>query len=713
MESQTTIITPQMGLAEVDSMLAITACDTYEGQILASKLADYLQAHSNQDSPPTQQLICLARDLDKCCRLKMRSNCKVVQVTYDDVENVSKALRGVQTVVLVPEIESQGVEWASKVIGAMNQEKVARCILISGIGTDAIEKEQLNRFVQVEDKVRESTLRWTILREGFPFQALLYWVKMIQDQKVLGMPIKHDVEFAPLDITNLGDALVSVAFPSKQSDQDDAATGDEDSDGTMTVHENISRLTLDETERFDSKIYTITGPATVTGEKLVDKLNKALAQKHKEGGRKSSEGQEIETTALISFKEITRDELREYLVKLRNTEKRLADAHGYSLADVPGIRGAIKLFQQATDSAFGRLRPQRNLTAVSSSSYSPLTDWSEIDDDLTNEESTDSHNGPCYCDVLGKNPKKCHRLRLEPPNDDEVELILDLMEYIGEGRATFQSGDLKKITGMQGTNAKDFLNKHASNFRKSTVISTIQTLGVPVIDCDKLARIVVEPTHPAYKKLVNHFGTVILQNQELGQPLDRYKFGTIIFPDAAQRRIANSIIHPAVRDEILKRLFKYWIMGTSLVVIDVPLLLEGELWRIVSDVIVVYCPPEMQLARIQSRDGLSEEDALSRINAQRPLIEKVEYADHVIYNTSDLESLKQSTLKVMETIKPNPFWTIMAYFPPFTFLMATWVIVKRHLKGDPRKMKPKNKGSTAAASSSSTSSESNPPAHAS
>ncbi|KAF9898121.1 hypothetical protein BX616_004461 [Lobosporangium transversale] len=226
---------------------------------------------------------------------------------------------------------------------------------------------------------------------------------------------------------------------------------------------------------------------------------------------------------------------------------------------------------------------------------------------------------------------------------------------------------------------------------KSTVVSTVLTLGIPVIDCDKLARLVVEPSHPAYKKLVDHFGTEILQNQQWGQPLDRYKFGTIIFPDAAQRRVANSIIHPAVRDEILKRLFKYWIKGTALVIIDVPLLLEGELWRIVSDVIVVYCPPDVQLARIKDRDGLSESDALARINAQRPLIEKVDYADHVIYNTSDLETLRISTLKVMDTIKPNPFWTYLAYFPPFTILMATWVVLRRHFKGDPRKMASKNK----------------------
>ncbi|KAF9975442.1 hypothetical protein BGZ65_008244, partial [Modicella reniformis] len=239
---------------------------------------------------------------------------------------------------------------------------------------------------------------------------------------------------------------------------------------------------------------------------------------------------------------------------------------------------------------------------------------------------------------------------------------------------------------------------------KSTVVSTIQTLGIPVIDCDKLARLVVEPSHPAYKKLVAHFGPVILENQEIGQPLDRYKFGTIIFPDEAQRRVANSIIHPAVRDEILRRLLRLWIKGTSLVIIDVPLLLEGDLWRIVSEVIVVYCPPEVQLERIKARDRLSEEDALARIKAQWPLIEKVDYADHVIYNTSDMETLKLSTLTVMKAIKPSLFWTVLAYFPPITALLATWIIIKRHIKGDPRKARLR---------STLSSSGSNAPAHAS
>ncbi|KAF9429744.1 hypothetical protein BGZ94_009643 [Podila epigama] len=226
---------------------------------------------------------------------------------------------------------------------------------------------------------------------------------------------------------------------------------------------------------------------------------------------------------------------------------------------------------------------------------------------------------------------------------------------------------------------------------KSTVVSTIHTLNIPVIDCDVLARLVVEPGQPAYKKLANHFGATVFQHEQIGQPLDRAKLGSIVFSDAAQRRVLNSIVHPAVRDEILKRLFKYWIKGTALVVIDVPLLLEGELWRIVSEVIVVYCPPEVQLQRIQSRDGLSAKEAQARIDAQRPLVEKVKYADYVINNVSELESLRRSTLQVMDALKPNPIWTVLAYFPPITLLLAGWVIARRHIKGDPRKTSTANK----------------------
>ncbi|KAG0308038.1 hypothetical protein BGZ98_009171, partial [Dissophora globulifera] len=145
---------------EVEPSLAITACDSYEGCILASKLADHL---AQTASSSKKQLVCMARNIDKCGRLKKMQNIKLVHVDYDDPNSIAIAIRGIQTVILVPEIEPQRVEWADRMVDIMAQEGVIRCILISSIGTDAPEKEQLKRFVQTEDKVKGTIQRWTIL----------------------------------------------------------------------------------------------------------------------------------------------------------------------------------------------------------------------------------------------------------------------------------------------------------------------------------------------------------------------------------------------------------------------------------------------------------------------------------------------------------------------------------------------------------------------
>ncbi|KAF9975217.1 hypothetical protein BGZ73_001199 [Actinomortierella ambigua] len=240
---------------------------------------------------------------------------------------------------------------------------------------------------------------------------------------------------------------------------------------------------------------------------------------------------------------------------------------------------------------------------------------------------------------------------------------------------------------------------------KSTVVKTVRSLDIPVVDCDILARKVVEPGEGAYNKLVARYGTKILLEERMGQPLDRPKLGAIIFHDEKERRAVNGIIHPAVGKEVISALWHHWIRGVTMVVVDVPLLLEGTLWQIMSSIIVVYCPPEVQLARIQSRDGLSAADAQARINAQRPLIEKVEYADHVIYNTSDLTTLQQQTEALLRQLQPSSLWTYLNLIPPVALVTACWVLIRRQLKGDPRKMdlKKKTSSDTAAAAPAHTS----------
>jgi hypothetical protein len=134
-------------------------------------------------------------------------------------------------------------------------------------------------------------------REGFPFQALFYWIPMVQNQGVLGMPIKPENEFAPLDIADLCRALISVTIPKKpRGFRLRYREGDSSSD-QGGIQKAFSNLNLDATsqealvyppirvvgpsdgvsiDQHDGQIYTLTGPETVTGPKLAAELTRVL-----------------------------------------------------------------------------------------------------------------------------------------------------------------------------------------------------------------------------------------------------------------------------------------------------------------------------------------------------------------------------------------------------------------------------------------------------
>lgn len=135
---------------------------------------------------------------------------------------------------------------------------------------------------------------------------------------------------------------------------------------------------------------------------------------------------------------------------------------------------------------------------------------------------------------------------------------------------------------------------------KSTVAALLASHGIPIIDADLIARQVVEPGTRGHKQIVKAFGTGVLLPSSVGsainsnerdwytRPIDRKKLGSIIFNDEKQRKILNGIVHPAVTRAILWGVFKAWLRGEKLVVVDVPLLIEGGLWKWMGKVIVAY-----------------------------------------------------------------------------------------------------------------------------
>lgn len=126
---------------------------------------------------------------------------------------------------------------------------------------------------------------------------------------------------------------------------------------------------------------------------------------------------------------------------------------------------------------------------------------------------------------------------------------------------------------------------------------------IPIIDADVLARDVVQPGTKGLAKIVTYFGPEVLLPDGT---LDRKKLGSIIFGDETKRKKLNSIIHPAVSRGIVWNVFRCWLRGEKLCVVDVPLLIEGGLWKWMGKVVVVYwyASPLIPLLLIHSYDLL-------------------------------------------------------------------------------------------------------------
>jgi len=185
---------------------------------------------------------------------------------------------------------------------------------------------------------------------------------------------------------------------------------------------------------------------------------------------------------------------------------------------------------------------------------------------------------------------------------------------------------------------------------KSTVAKMLKEYGLPIVDADVVARVVVEPGTETLAKIAEAFGQdVITENGEM----DRAKVGSIIFHDESNRKVLNEIIHPAIRAEMLRQRDEHLANGAKTVIMDIPLLFESKLQHFVEKILVVTVSEETQLKRLMERNNLSKEEAIARISSQLPLSEKEKGADAVIDNNGSFEE----TQKQLETILRN--WEVI------------------------------------------------------
>lgn len=136
---------------------------------------------------------------------------------------------------------------------------------------------------------------------------------------------------------------------------------------------------------------------------------------------------------------------------------------------------------------------------------------------------------------------------------------------------------------------------------KSTVSRLLTSHRIRIIDADILARDVVAPGTSGFKLLVAHFGPDRILRAD--GTLDRAALGDIVFNDPEQRAWLNGVIHPRVRRAMLWQVAQAWWSGEWAVVLDVPLLIEAGLHRLVGEVVVVYMWVYISMSNMIGREG--------------------------------------------------------------------------------------------------------------
>lgn len=176
---------------------------------------------------------------------------------------------------------------------------------------------------------------------------------------------------------------------------------------------------------------------------------------------------------------------------------------------------------------------------------------------------------------------------------------------------------------------------------KSAVAAMLRELGFDIIYADSIARELIEPGQPTYEEVVREFGPDIVDAKSSTGQIDRKKLGAIVFTDRAKLDRLNAIVHPRVRERILRQLDELARNGDRAVAfVEAALLIEAGYPKYLDGLVVTWCQPEQQLERLRER-GLSEDEARKRIASQLPVAEKLKLATEKIDCSGSLEDTRR------------------------------------------------------------------------
>jgi len=179
---------------------------------------------------------------------------------------------------------------------------------------------------------------------------------------------------------------------------------------------------------------------------------------------------------------------------------------------------------------------------------------------------------------------------------------------------------------------------------KTSIGHILLTLGAErYIDADAVVHALYEHGQPIAVQVAEAFGTGVIAADG---SVNRQALGAIVFHDAAAMRRLEAIVHPAVGTALAKELAL--VSTTGIAILDAVKLLEGSSGAFCQSKWMVICTEEQELARLMSRNTLSEEEAWARIHAQPPVEKRLPLVDEVIDNSGTLQETRSQVAAAFE-----------------------------------------------------------------
>lgn len=183
---------------------------------------------------------------------------------------------------------------------------------------------------------------------------------------------------------------------------------------------------------------------------------------------------------------------------------------------------------------------------------------------------------------------------------------------------------------------------------KSTVSFMLKEAGFNIIDADIVARDVLVKYPEILERVKVEFGSGFF---DWRGDFRRKEFGNHIFRFPKQRKKYEDIILPYIKREIYDNIDKLEKKNADFVILDAPTLIENDLHKDMDYVILVWVDKNTQIQRVKSRDTLSKDEAINRINAQMPLDMKKDFSNIVIENNDTLAKTKEQVDLLIEFLK--------------------------------------------------------------